>query len=139
MRKFFRRRRHPLARTYYPHRRYYPHCTYYPHRRSGPGPWPLVVYYYIITPLFYIIILFIDQLYIIKARLSGADLGEPIFEILHFFENPIFSILGVDGGDGDDDGRISSNLQPPLPIAPRDKISRSGKPLTPILINLGDL
>ena len=70
----------------------------------GPGPWPLVVYYYIITPLFYIIILFIDQLYIIKARLSGADLGEPIFEILHFFENPIFSILGVDGGGGDGDG-----------------------------------
>ena len=64
------------------------------------------------------------------------DLGEPIFEILHFFKYSIFSILGVDGGDGDgdddDDGRISSNLQPPLPIAPRDEISRSGKPLTPM-------
>ena len=40
-------------------------------------------------------------------------------------------LLGVDGGDGDD-GRISSHLQPPRPIAPRDGISRSGKPLTPI-------
>ena len=41
---------------------------------------------------------------------------------------------GADDGDGGggDGGRISSNLQPPLPIAPRDKISRPGKPLTPI-------
>ena len=36
-----------------------------------------------------------------------------------------------DGGGDDDDGRISSNLQAPLPIAPRDEISRSGKALTP--------
>ena len=49
--------------------------------------------------------------------------------------------FGVDGGGGDDDddgggdGRISSNLQPPLPIAPRDKISRSGKPLTPTIVS----
>ena len=52
-----------------------------------------------------------------------------------FTKNPTF---GVDGGDnddddGDDDGRIFSNLQPPFPIAPRDKISRSGKPLTPMI------
>ena len=30
----------------------------------GPGPWPLVVYYYINTPLFYIIILFYRLFYI---------------------------------------------------------------------------
>ena len=50
-------------------------------------------------------------------------------EILKFCPPP-----APDGG-GDDDGRISSNLQPPLPIAPRDEISRSGKPLTPINIS----
>ena len=51
------------------------------------------------------------------------------------FVLPKALLLGVDGDGGgdDDDGRISSNLQPPLPIAPRDEISRSGKPLTPIL------
>ena len=34
-----------------------------------------------------------------------------------------------DDGDGDDDddgGRISSQVQPPHPITPRDEISRSG-------------
>ena len=51
-----------------------------------------------------------------------------------FTKNPTFGVDGGGGGDdgGGDDGRISSNLQPPLPIAPRDEISRSGKPLTPI-------
>ena len=31
----------------------------------GPGPWPLVVYYYINTPLFYIILYYIILYYII--------------------------------------------------------------------------
>ena len=41
-----------------------------------------------------------------------------------------------DGGDGGDGGdaprRISQPLQTQIPNAPRDQISRSGKPLTPI-------
>ena len=40
---------------------------------------------------------------------------------------------GGDGGDGGGDGgRISSNLQAPIPSR-RDNISRSGKPLTPTI------
>ena len=52
-----------------------------------------------------------------------------------FTKNPTFGVDGGGGGGGGG-GRISSNLQPPLPIAPRDEISRSGKPLTPITSSL---
>ena len=39
----------------------------------------------------------------------------------------------ADGGDGDG-GRILRLGPGPIPIAPRNQISRSGKPLTPIYI-----
>ena len=38
----------------------------------------------------------------------------------------------ADGGDGDDGGRISWPRPAPFPITPRDSISRSGIPLTPM-------
>ena len=49
-----------------------------------------------------------------------------------FSENSL-GLEGDDDDDGDDGGRISGHVQARYSIAPRDQISRSGNPLTPIL------